>query len=207
MNDLTHDDASSHKHNTSHLTHHKHQMYLAASSSLPFLGHIWDTDSVQVLATASLVSAIATVLFEFINGYFFYKEQSASYSSTQRQRKKLHVCLTFLYIIRVLVSYLLMLAVMSFNVWIFICVILGSAIGYFTVQPVLRYYFRRMLQPSHVTARGDQKNEMLETDPIRPKNDFDETVPMYVGQKESAQMCNMDVGHRHTGQDYNTDDM
>ncbi|XP_046558530.1 copper transporter 3-like [Haliotis rubra] len=178
VDDLTHNDARSHD----HITHHK--MYLAGSTTLPFFGQTWDPDSVQALVAVSLVSAVVTVFFEVISGYFFYQELTVSFSSTQRQRRNLHVCLTCLYVVRVVVSYLLMLAVMSFNVWIFVCVILGSAIGYFTVQPVLRYYnFRRMLQRGHVTGTNDRNRQMMETDPLRPHHESDET-PMVTRQNE-----------------------
>ncbi|XP_067679494.1 uncharacterized protein [Haliotis asinina] len=157
-------------------------MYLTGSTTLPFFGHAWDPDSVTAVVAASLVSAVVTVLFEVVNGYFLYLEQTVSFSSTQRQRWKLHVCLTCLYVVRVVVSYLLMLAVMSFSVWIFVSVILGSAIGYFIVQPVLRYYnFRRMLQRGHVTGTSDRDRQMLETDPLRPHHVSDET-PMVTRQ-------------------------
>ncbi|CAG2174738.1 unnamed protein product [Oppiella nova] len=44
-----------------------------------------------------------------------------------------HLWQTFLHILQVFISYLLMLAVMTFNVWICLSIILGAGVGYFLV--------------------------------------------------------------------------
>ncbi|XP_015258396.1 probable low affinity copper uptake protein 2 [Cyprinodon tularosa] len=49
----------------------------------------------------------------------------------------LHVIQTCLQIVQVTLGYMLMLCVMSYNVWIFLGVILGSALGYFISFPLL----------------------------------------------------------------------
>lgn len=49
----------------------------------------------------------------------------------QRIFNKSHILQTILYIIQIILSYLLMLIVMTFNYWLFVAVILGSGIGYF----------------------------------------------------------------------------
>lgn len=43
----------------------------------------------------------------------------------------LHVSQTFLHVVQVSLGYMLMLCVMSYNAWIFLAVIVGSALGYF----------------------------------------------------------------------------
>ncbi|KAM4720581.1 protein SLC31A2 [Anableps anableps] len=49
----------------------------------------------------------------------------------------LHFIQTCLHILQVTLGYILMLCVMSYNVWIFLGVILGSALGYFISFPLL----------------------------------------------------------------------
>ncbi|XP_016894370.1 protein SLC31A2 [Cynoglossus semilaevis] len=54
-----------------------------------------------------------------------------------RNRLLLHVDQTGLHVLQVALGYMLMLLVMSYNVWIFLGVILGSALGYFISFPLL----------------------------------------------------------------------
>lgn len=49
----------------------------------------------------------------------------------------LHVVQTGLHVLQVALGYMLMLLVMSYNVWIFLGVILGSTLGYFISFPLL----------------------------------------------------------------------
>ncbi|XP_072517948.1 protein SLC31A2 [Salminus brasiliensis] len=49
----------------------------------------------------------------------------------------LHSLQTALHIVQVILGYMLMLCVMSYNVWIFLGVIVGSLLGYFLAFPLL----------------------------------------------------------------------
>ncbi|KAL5289082.1 hypothetical protein ACFFRR_009338 [Megaselia abdita] len=49
----------------------------------------------------------------------------------QRVFNKSHLLQTFMHIIQMIISYLLMLIVMTYNYWLFLSVILGSGMGYF----------------------------------------------------------------------------
>lgn len=49
----------------------------------------------------------------------------------------LHVIQACLHVLQVTLGYMLMLCVMSYNVWIFLGVVLGSALGYFIAFPLL----------------------------------------------------------------------
>lgn len=55
-----------------------------------------------------------------------------------RSRVLLHGVQTLLHLVQVTLGYMLMLCVMSYNVWIFLGVVLGSALGYFIAFPLLR---------------------------------------------------------------------
>ncbi|XP_038601280.1 probable low affinity copper uptake protein 2 [Tachyglossus aculeatus] len=49
-----------------------------------------------------------------------------------------HFGQSLLHIVQVVIGYFVMLAVMSYNTWIFLGVILGSTLGYFVAYPLLR---------------------------------------------------------------------
>ncbi|NXE46462.1 COPT2 protein, partial [Casuarius casuarius] len=53
------------------------------------------------------------------------------HGTTQGRWFLYHVSQTLLHVIQVVVGYMVMLAVMSYNAWIFLGVIVGSALGYF----------------------------------------------------------------------------
>ncbi|KAF7240967.1 putative low affinity copper uptake protein 2 [Varanus komodoensis] len=48
-----------------------------------------------------------------------------------------HVAQSLLHIVQVVLGYLVMLAVMSYNTWIFLGVIVGSTLGYYLAYPLL----------------------------------------------------------------------
>ncbi|KAM9451488.1 protein SLC31A2 [Clarias gariepinus] len=56
------------------------------------------------------------------------------------ERLLLHGVRTLLHIVQVVLGYMLMLCVMSYNVWIFLGVIVGSLLGYFIAYPLLGRY-------------------------------------------------------------------
>ncbi|XP_026196006.1 probable low affinity copper uptake protein 2 isoform X2 [Anabas testudineus] len=58
-------------------------------------------------------------------------------SPNTRKSWLLHGIQTVLHMIQVTLGYMLMLCVMSYNTWIFIGVIIGSALGYFISFPLL----------------------------------------------------------------------
>nr|XP_060613318.1 protein SLC31A2 [Anolis sagrei ordinatus] len=48
-----------------------------------------------------------------------------------------HVAQTLIHVVQVVLGYMVMLAVMSYNSWVFIGVIVGSAIGYYVAYPLV----------------------------------------------------------------------
>ncbi|XP_019366034.1 PREDICTED: probable low affinity copper uptake protein 2 isoform X2 [Gavialis gangeticus] len=58
-------------------------------------------------------------------------------NSTQKRWFLYHVSQTLLHVIQVIIGYLVMLAVMSYNTWIFLGVIVGSTVGYYVAYPIL----------------------------------------------------------------------
>ncbi|XP_075885476.1 protein SLC31A2 [Nelusetta ayraudi] len=59
-------------------------------------------------------------------------------SSSTSSRLLLHLVQTLLHLVQVTLGYMLMLCVMTYNTWIFLGVVVGSALGYFVAYPLLR---------------------------------------------------------------------
>ncbi|KAM8871946.1 protein SLC31A2 isoform 1-T1 [Synchiropus picturatus] len=66
------------------------------------------------------------------------KEQSSFFPKT-RNSWLLHVVQTLLHLLQVVLGYMLMLCVMSYNTWIFLGVVLGSVLGYFLAFPLISH--------------------------------------------------------------------
>lgn len=60
------------------------------------------------------------------------------YQPSSRSSLLLHCVQTVLHMVQVVLGYMLMLCVMSYNVWIFLGVVLGSTFGYFAAFPLRR---------------------------------------------------------------------
>ncbi|XP_047380102.1 probable low affinity copper uptake protein 2 isoform X1 [Sciurus carolinensis] len=59
-------------------------------------------------------------------------------SSTNLRWFLCHFGQSLVHVIQVVIGYFMMLAVMSYNTWIFLGVVLGSAVGYYLAYPLLR---------------------------------------------------------------------
>lgn len=68
-------------------------------------------------------------------------ENTATNADTTAAKKSwlLHCLQTAIHILQVTLGYMLMLCVMSYNVWIFLGVIMGSVLGYFLAFPLLNH--------------------------------------------------------------------
>lgn len=62
-----------------------------------------------------------------------------SSSAAKRRRWILHCLQTAIHIVQVTLGYMLMLCVMSYNIWIFLGVVMGSVLGYFVAFPLLNH--------------------------------------------------------------------
>ena len=54
-----------------------------------------------------------------------------------------HLKKTCLYLVQFLVGYFLMLVAMTYNVWLFLAVIIGCGLGHFLTAPLIEYYLNR----------------------------------------------------------------
>lgn len=115
----------------------------------------WSIDSVGGLIASVLVIAVMAAFYEglkYYREYLFWKTYNSlqyravtlpdkvavvgtSSEDTSRVKPKMtsliHIYQTFLHVVQVTLSFLLMLIFMTYNVWLCLGVVFGAAVGYF----------------------------------------------------------------------------
>ncbi|XP_030062966.1 protein SLC31A2 [Microcaecilia unicolor] len=137
-------------------------MHFFFSDKVTLLFDFWNVQSPPGMVLSVLVVLLLTVLYESIKvgkARLFQKtklaippniaeehllEDSESvnnvtlhYSNPSQRWLWLHAGQSLVHIVQVVLGYLVMLCVMSYNSWIFLGVLMGSAIGYYLTYPLL----------------------------------------------------------------------
>ncbi|XP_041098525.1 probable low affinity copper uptake protein 2 [Polyodon spathula] len=140
-------------------------MHFTASSRVMLLFEFWDVNGPAGMVVSVLVVLLMTVFYELLKIWKVsldsrskppslldsvsrttlvetVSESSASpaspqHSSSNKRWLLFHVLQTVIHVVQVVLSYMLMLCIMSYNVWIFLGVVVGSGIGYFVAYPLL----------------------------------------------------------------------
>ncbi|XP_018588409.1 protein SLC31A2 [Scleropages formosus] len=143
-------------------------MHFVDSSSVTLLFDFWDVHGPAGMVLSVFVVLLLTVIYELLKvGKVWLSERQLptqpiaeslgsnttlasnpsemSLATTEPQRTLvnkwlLHCLQTAVHVVQVALGYMLMLCVMSYNVWIFLGVILGSVIGYFLAFPLVGRY-------------------------------------------------------------------
>ncbi|XP_020821109.1 protein SLC31A2 isoform X1 [Phascolarctos cinereus] len=139
------------------------QMHFVFSSEVELLFDFWRVHSPAGMAVSVLVVLLLAVFYESIKvgkvKLFQWSlrshppnhnqpltectdQESTSSGSAQANSDRTRLFLSHLgqsliHVVQVVIGYFVMLAVMSYNTWIFLGVILGSAIGYYLAYPLL----------------------------------------------------------------------
>uniref|UniRef100_A0A8B9EMM0 Copper transport protein n=1 Tax=Anser cygnoides TaxID=8845 RepID=A0A8B9EMM0_ANSCY len=129
------------------------------SDRVVLLFDFWSVHTPAGLALSVLVVALLSVLYEVVKmgkarvlrrallavppslsreALLEPDEGDGGHGATQGRWFQFHVAQTLLHVVQVVLGYALMLAVMSYNAWVFLGVLAGSTIGYFVVYPLLR---------------------------------------------------------------------
>ncbi|XP_069729751.1 protein SLC31A2 isoform X1 [Phaenicophaeus curvirostris] len=132
------------------------QMSFYFSDTAVLLFDFWSVHSPAGMALSVLVIVLLSVLYEavkmgkavLLRRALLAVPRSLSQESlaepeqegndpTQGRWFRYHVGQTLFHVVQVVLGYMVMLAVMSYNAWIFLGAIVGSTLGYFVVYPLL----------------------------------------------------------------------
>lgn len=123
----------SHDH-SGHFGHssHAHQAFFNIGMNATVLFENWVLDTTGSIFLACLCTFVLAIGYQGTKWFRQYLHVHYRYHGKIHSIKsKEHMIQTVLYITEFLVSYVLMLIVMTYNVWVFIVTILGIALGYF----------------------------------------------------------------------------
>ncbi|XDV38490.1 hypothetical protein PO909_007876 [Leuciscus waleckii] len=144
------------------------QMHFEGSSNVTLLFDFWDVRGPAGMVLSVFVVLLLTVMYEFLKVWKITvgkqhspvmkcgggssalsnspseislspTETITTADTTTKKSWLLHCLQTAIHILQVTLGYMLMLCVMSYNVWIFLGVIMGSVLGYFLAFPLLNH--------------------------------------------------------------------
>uniref|UniRef100_UPI00398F3923 protein SLC31A2 isoform X2 n=1 Tax=Pristiophorus japonicus TaxID=55135 RepID=UPI00398F3923 len=138
-------------------------MHFFVSDRVILLFDFWNVHSVAGMALTAMAVLFITVFYEILkvelvkldkkmldlmtetpNTRAETLETQPIISNQQNASGKrwiwLHIFQSILHIIQIVISYLLMLCAMTYNVWVFLSIIVGAGIGYFLAYPVINRF-------------------------------------------------------------------
>lgn len=114
----------------SHHSLHGHQAFFNSGLNATVLFENWILDTKGSIFLACLCTFILAIGYQGTKWFRQYLHVHYK-GKIHSIKSKEHLLQTVLYVTEFLVSYILMLIVMTYNVWVFIVTILGIALGYF----------------------------------------------------------------------------
>lgn len=130
-------------------------MSFVASENVTILFKGWKVSTVGGLVGSCIAVIVIAVLFESLKSYKVHRHKPCKKSSETtpliRKPQKIqrrfemidHLKKTFLFLIQFLVGYFLMLVAMTYNVWLFLAVVIGCGLGHFLTAPYMEHYLSR----------------------------------------------------------------
>ncbi|XP_027543718.1 probable low affinity copper uptake protein 2 [Neopelma chrysocephalum] len=132
------------------------QMTFYFSDTAVLLFDFWNVHSPTGMVLSVLVILLLSVLYEALkmgkavllrrallalprslSQEALTEPQEGDTDPAQSRWFRYHVGQTLFHVVQVVLGYMVMLAVMSYNAWIFLGAIAGSTLGYFVVYPLL----------------------------------------------------------------------
>lgn len=118
-------------HHREHAGHHgSHVAFFTTDSDTTLLLSSWNVNTKTGLFLACLVTIILGIMYQGIKclRQYIHRDYTLSLHSI---RSREHILQTLLYLIQIGGSYILMLIIMTYNVWVFIATIGGLGLGFF----------------------------------------------------------------------------
>lgn len=122
-------------HHAQHTLHsnHNHAFYFNFNKDVTVLFSGWLLNSRTGIFLVCIGAIILGILYQGIKHLRVYVHRNIPLIK-QTAFTREHALQTLLYGLQIMCSYILMLIVMTFNVWVFICTLLGLGIGYFLCE-------------------------------------------------------------------------
>ncbi|XP_078362259.1 protein SLC31A2-like [Oculina patagonica] len=130
-------------------------MSFVASENVTILFKGWKVSTIGGLVGSCIAVIVIAVFFEGLKSYKGHRHKPCKKNNETtpliRQPHRIqnrfqvtdHLKKTLLYVVQFLVGYFLMLVAMTYNVWLFLAVVVGCGIGFFLATPCLEYYSER----------------------------------------------------------------
>lgn len=120
---------NSHAHHSSH----NHPTYFNFNAEVTVLFSGWLLNTRTGMFAICLVSIILGMLYQGIKHLRVYIHRDVPLFKHSAFSKE-HLLQTLLYGIQIVASNVLMLAVMTYNIWVFICILAGIGLGFFLIE-------------------------------------------------------------------------
>ncbi|KAK3091763.1 hypothetical protein FSP39_022443 [Pinctada imbricata] len=108
----------------------QHPGFFTLDADVPFLFESWRLDTKTGMFFAVVLIVVLAVVFQAVKSVRQYVHRD--YRLNKRTIKsREHFLQTILYLVQILSSYILMLAIMTYNLWVVIATVSGIGVGYF----------------------------------------------------------------------------
>lgn len=179
------DQRKEHVHSMEHDQHSSiNSMILAIQTPTSLLFAEWCMSTLHGLVIAIILSAAIAICIEGFQEYrsvrilkAALREPAEGICGPDTIPVSCKLSCTVTYICQMVISYYLMLSVMTGNVWIFLAIITGSGIGYFLVRPTIRHFY---LDNPRKSSKKTSNGNLVEN-----KDALVEETPLWAGLKNS----------------------
>lgn len=153
---------------SSHSEHSSHHMqFFSAGVNVPILFKEWNLNTKTGLFLTCVGSILLGVLYQVVKCLRQYAHRRYRVKERGTIKSREHGLQTLLYFVQMTSSYVLMLIIMTFNIWVFVSAIAGLGLGYFLCGWAYPEMDNKMTCPdlcnnedTHRHGNGDTEQEL-----------------------------------------------